>query len=114
MSIQVVETPITPSFHEAFILSIVKVSKEHGIGIFEFIQFAISETNWKLSPGDINLSKYYPAYYVKTAPVIWYLTAIWDEILPRDMLMRSWTTAVHRARSQSWRSVAGPASAAWG
>tara|TARA_A100001037_G_C15107577_1_gene617254 strand:- start:269 stop:1204 length:936 start_codon:yes stop_codon:yes gene_type:complete len=65
MSIQVVETPITPSFHEAFILSIVKVSKEHGIGIFEFIQFAISETNWKLSPGDINLSKYYPAYYVK-------------------------------------------------
>ncbi|MBD23816.1 MAG: hypothetical protein CMG46_02260 [Candidatus Marinimicrobia bacterium] len=42
---------ISPSVHNALILSIVKMSKEESIDIFDIIQMLISETNWILSPG---------------------------------------------------------------
>ena len=55
---------VSALFHDALIHSIVDVTKENeNIGIFEFIQLMISETNWILSPGkrefgDKSVSKY--------------------------------------------------------
>ena len=53
-----------------------------------------------------------PTYYIRTAPPMWYLTAIWDNLLPRDMLYRTLSTAVFRGGTQpNWNKVIGPASA---
>jgi len=53
-------------FHDALILSIVKVTKENEIGIFEFIKLMISETNWILSPGARDFGPSPVAIYVQT------------------------------------------------
>ena len=43
---------VTPAFHNALIHSIVDITNEKEIGIFDFIQLMIGETNWILSPGE--------------------------------------------------------------
>ena len=43
---------VTPAFHNALIHSVVDITNEKDIGIFDFIQLMIGETNWILSPGE--------------------------------------------------------------
>lgn len=56
---------MTPEFHNALIKSIADISKEEEINIFEIIKMMISETNWILSPGEINLGIKSVAKYVQ-------------------------------------------------
>lgn len=53
-----------------------------------------------------------PTFHVKTSPVVWYLTSIWDNLLPRDILMRTWTTAYHNVFAKPRPVIRGPASTA--
>ena len=57
---------ITPAFHDAIILSIIDLTKEHDINIFKFLKMLLSETNKLLSPGDRNFGISCPSHYVKT------------------------------------------------
>ena len=56
---------MTPEFHDALIKSIVDISKEEEINIFDIIKMMISETNWILSPGERNLGIKSVAKYVQ-------------------------------------------------
>ena len=53
-----------------------------------------------------------PAFGVKINPILYFLTAIWDCILPRTLLLRAFSTAVHNVSVKRWRDVIGPFSAA--
>ena len=56
---------MTPEFHDALIKSIVDISKEEEINIFDIIKMMISETNWVLSPGERNHGGKSVAKYVQ-------------------------------------------------
>ena len=53
-----------------------------------------------------------PAFYILSSPALWFLAALWDGTLSRDLLLRTLSTAVFRLNKKpSWNMVIGPASA---
>ena len=59
---------------------------------------------------DLNLEdpKLDPTGHVRSAPVVDFLASLWNETLPRDLLLRSWTYAAEWVVGHTWRSPIGP------
>eukprot|EP00973_Karenia_brevis_P045796 6342791-Karenia_brevis.AAC.1 len=53
-----------------------------------------------------------PTFYIRTSPVLWLLTSLWDGILPRLLIMRTWITALGKVGRQRWCDAIGPAAVA--
>ncbi len=59
---------------------------------------------------DLELTKpcFDPTYYVRSGPVLAMLAALWDNLIPRGVLLRTLSTAVHSASTLTWDNVSGP------